>query len=345
MRGLFLRLRHAKAGAAVVVAGAFLMVASVAYALVGLQNPSFESGLSGWEVYSERAHGSNRDIVYGTGGVKGPTVPCDGTSYGICVVGTDTFQYYTDDDDDPGDITSQTVTPPVGSKMLRLDGPFPSAYPDQRRHRMVVQQKFTVDSANPVLRFHYNLFSYDSPAYDGIEIRANLIDENGALIASEENVPVGNTYLNSTGWIARSFNLSAYVGQQVNLRITFAGTRDREVPSWAYVDADLASSAGGGTGTDTTAPETTITKQPKKLKARGKKKTAKAGFSFSSSEPNSRFECKLDKGAFQSCGATAKFKVRKGSHTLEVRAIDAAGNVDQSPAAAKFKVKAAKKKK
>jgi hypothetical protein len=37
--------------------------------------------------------------------------------------------------------------------------------------------------------------------------------------------------------------------------------------------------------------------------------------------------------------------VKKGKHTFEVRARDAAGNVDQSPASRSFKVKKKKRKK
>ena len=44
-------------------------------------------------------------------------------------------------------------------------------------------------------------------------------------------------------------------------------------------------------------------------------------------------------GTFAVCAASAKFKVKPGKHTLEVRAIDQAGNVDPTPAKAKWKVK------
>ncbi len=53
---------------------------------------------------------------------------------------------------------------------------------------------------------------------------------------------------------------------------------------------------GGGGGADTTPPETTITKEPKAKSAK-----AKAKYKFTSSEPNSTFECKLDKGKFKPC--------------------------------------------
>ena len=89
---------------------------------------------------------------------------------------------------------------------------------------------------------------------------------------------------------------------------------------------------------DTDPPETTITGGPKD---KTKKKTA--SFSFSSDEPGSTFECKLDDGGFESCASPLTEKVKRGKHTLEVRARDAAGNVDPTPATDDWKVKKKKK--
>jgi hypothetical protein len=86
-------------------------------------------------------------------------------------------------------------------------------------------------------------------------------------------------------------------------------------------------------GTDTVAPETTITKKPKK-----KSTKRKAKFKFESSEDGSTFECKLDKKPFKPCASPFKKKVKPKKHKFKVRAIDAAGNVDPTPAKAKFKV-------
>jgi len=97
---------------------------------------------------------------------------------------------------------------------------------------------------------------------------------------------------------------------------------------------------GGGGVTDTSAPSTTITAGPK---AKTKKKTAT--FEFTSTEPGSTFECKLDDGSFQSCTSPHDVKVGKGKHTFEVRAKDAAGNVDPTPAQQSWTVKKKKKKK
>jgi 6-phosphogluconolactonase (cycloisomerase 2 family) len=91
---------------------------------------------------------------------------------------------------------------------------------------------------------------------------------------------------------------------------------------------------------DTDPPETTITKGP-----RGKTKKRKAKFKFTSDEPGSTFQCKLDKKPFVPCAPPFKKKVKRKKHKFQVRAIDPAGNVDPTPAKRKWKVKKAKRKK
>ena len=78
---------------------------------------------------------------------------------------------------------------------------------------------------------------------------------------------------------------------------------------------------------DTTAPVTTIDTSPA-----SPTNSASADFTFSSNEPGGTFQCKLDAGAYAAC--TSPFNIpglADGSHTLLVRAIDAAGNVDATP--------------
>ena len=48
------------------------------------------------------------------------------------------------------------------------------------------------------------------------------------------------------------------------------------------------------------------------------------------------FECRLDKGAWAACTSPYKVNVKVGKHTIEVRAIDALGNIDATPAKVKF---------
>ena len=87
-------------------------------------------------------------------------------------------------------------------------------------------------------------------------------------------------------------------------------------------------------GDDTTAPDTTITSQPKI-----KTKKSVATFTFVSSEPAS-FQCKLEtESGFSDCTSPVTIKVGKGKHTFQVRAKDAAGNTDPTPATFDWKVK------
>ena len=83
---------------------------------------------------------------------------------------------------------------------------------------------------------------------------------------------------------------------------------------------------------DTSPPETTITKKPRKRS--GKRR---ARFAFRSSEPGSTFECKLDGGGFTPCESPLRERVGLGKHRFAVVAIDREGNRDRSPAKARFK--------
>jgi hypothetical protein len=84
----------------------------------------------------------------------------------------------------------------------------------------------------------------------------------------------------------------------------------------------------GGGGADTTPPDTVIDTGPS-----GTVSSASASFGFSSNEAGSTFECSLDGGNFSSCSSPKSYSgLTDGSHTFSVRAKDAAGNVDPTPA-------------
>jgi len=95
---------------------------------------------------------------------------------------------------------------------------------------------------------------------------------------------------------------------------------------------------------DTTPPNTTLTTTPK-AKIKTKKKRVPVTFGFASSEAGSTFECQLDDAGFDPCTTPLTFKVGKGQHTFEVRALDASRNTDSSPASYDFTVKKKKKRK
>ena len=70
-----------------------------------------------------------------------------------------------------------------------------------------------------------------------------------------------------------------------------------------------------------------------------RKKKANATFKFTSSEARSRFECRLDDGAYEPCESPHTVNVSRGPHIFRVRAIDEAENVDESQAERAWRVK------
>jgi hypothetical protein len=110
----------------------------------------------------------------------------------------------------------------------------------------------------------------------------------------------------------------------------------RAVDGTGNADASPASRSFTVQVPDKTPPQTTITKAPK-----SKSSKSKAKYKFKSSEPNSTFECAFDSKKFKPCDSgKAKYKhLDFGRHKFLVRATDAAGNADQSPARDKFKRK------
>ncbi len=77
---------------------------------------------------------------------------------------------------------------------------------------------------------------------------------------------------------------------------------------------------------DTIAPDTTITAGPS-----GSVASTSATFTYTSTETPQTFQCSLDGAAFSACPANYT-GLSQGSHTFQVRATDAAGNVDATPA-------------
>jgi uncharacterized protein (TIGR03382 family) len=79
---------------------------------------------------------------------------------------------------------------------------------------------------------------------------------------------------------------------------------------------------------DTSAPETTLSSGPS-----GTTSEHGATFEFNANEPGVTYECSLDGAAFTPCTSPVTYtNLGEGEHTFQVRARDAAGNVDATPA-------------
>jgi hypothetical protein len=85
---------------------------------------------------------------------------------------------------------------------------------------------------------------------------------------------------------------------------------------------------------DTVAPDTTIDSGPS-----GNVSSSSATFTFSSNEAGVGFECSLNSAAFASCTSPTTYNsLAEGARTFAVRAADAAGNLDATPASRNWTV-------
>jgi hypothetical protein len=89
---------------------------------------------------------------------------------------------------------------------------------------------------------------------------------------------------------------------------------------------------------DTTAPETALGQMKRSVQVKSSKVRAKVRARFTS-EAGARFECKLDGRAYAPCISPKTLKLKVGRHIFRVKAVDTAGNVDQTPAKAVVRVK------
>ncbi len=141
-----------------------------------------------------------------------------------------------------------------------------------------------------------------------------------------------------------------YVGESVDIDIvvrpTTAGTQTLTNTAtvsrmYGYTDPNATNNSStattqvgesytppSGCASMSECPNTTLTQAPESFST-----DVSPNFSFTSSEANSTFECKLDSGAFQACPSPKQyFVLPEGQHTFQVRAKNAGGNVDPIPA-------------
>ena len=77
---------------------------------------------------------------------------------------------------------------------------------------------------------------------------------------------------------------------------------------------------------DITAPDTSITGTPV-----NPTNQTSASLTFTATE-TANFECRMDDGGYSACTSPKSYTLAAGSHTFQVRAIDLAGNIDETPA-------------
>jgi Ca2+-binding RTX toxin-like protein len=89
---------------------------------------------------------------------------------------------------------------------------------------------------------------------------------------------------------------------------------------------------------DVKPPRTKIGKHPAKI-VWTVKRHRRVVFRFSSSEKGSHFRCKLDSKPYRACVSPRAYNLGLGRHVVRIEAIDAAGNVDSTPAIYRFRIR------
>ena len=124
----------------------------------------------------------------------------------------------------------------------------------------------------------------------------------------------------------------------VSLNVLTAPATDGQYFWTTTVGPDFSAQSQPTLTIDGTPPDTAIAGTPPPFTDAG------ASFAFTGSDGGSGvagFQCSLDNGAFSACISPAAYSgLSNGDHTFAVRAIDAAGNVDPSPASLSWTVDA-----
>ena len=93
--------------------------------------------------------------------------------------------------------------------------------------------------------------------------------------------------------------------------------------------------APSGVGADTRPPNTFIHGRPA-----SPTRARRASFHLASTEPGSRFQCRIDRGRWRACAQRKTYRrLKPGWHTFRARAIDKAGNVDPTPARKRWRIR------
>lgn len=185
-----------------------------------------------------------------------------------------------------------------------------------------VAYAWTVDTTAP------SSPTIDSPA-DGASISdATPAVSGGAEAESTVTIlidgsPVGTATADVNGdW---SFNVPTALSDGT---YEFTATSEDEAGNVSAV------SATNEVKVDTGAPNTTISAQPPATTS-----DDSASFEFSADEAVDRFECSVDGAAFAPCSSPFNLSgLDDGDHTVEIRAVDLAGNIDATPASYSWNV-------
>jgi hypothetical protein len=245
----------------------------------------------------------------------------------------------------------QTAIVAAGTYSARLASSGTSSY-------AYLRQALAVPQAEISVRLSVNVLAEGASGSNVPLLR--LFDANGTRLVSlyRQNLAGNKVYVQHSGtWNLTSALAPLGTWSQVELRVVAGGTgastvevrfggslvyqtstasianpvasfqvgNDTSGQAFDLVADDVLALSGGS---DTIAPETTIDSGPT-----GTVASTSATFSFSSSEAGSTFSCRLDGSTWAECTSPHQLSsLANGAHTFDVRATDAGGLTDPSPA-------------
>jgi hypothetical protein len=223
-----------------------------------------------------------------------------------------------------GVITSYSVRASATPGLVRLVVLGPSA---TAGHRTVV----ALSAQNPVVVNTVNTFTTRVPVTAGLSIGLNNSASNmlcwgggvvGDQVASAIFDPAASAdYPGGNPQTGKRANISAVLEPDAD------GDQYGDLTQDLCPQSNLTQAA-------CPAPDTKVTKQPKKRSA-----SHRARIRFTSTIAGSTFTCVIDGKAARPCTSPFKKKFRVGKHTVVITATSAVGIVETTPATVKFKVK------
>lgn len=179
---------------------------------------------------------------------------------------------------------------------------------------------------------------------DTLTFTVSATDPDGdPLTFTAVNLPFGSTFDAATHTF--SWTPAAQVGTYAQVHFSTSDGRAGDAEDIAITVNPAAAPTTSTTPTHTGSTPTAV--QPPAAASALDTKIAKvtvkkraATVSFSGSGGAKTFQCKLDKGRFAACKSPKTYKkLKRGKHVVQVRAVDAAGKPDATPAKTSFRVK------
>ena len=185
-------------------------------------------------------------------------------------------------------------------------------------------------------RFAFDVKYSKDPLVGWVKVYADLNNDGDFVDAGEASstIPTYTLKRETAGTTADGLATGDPIPSHLRSGIYHNPSYSCPSPTGCYVDVDNIQVVDPGTAPDTTPPETTISSGPSGITT-----STSASFGFSSSEAGSSFSCSLDGGAYSPCSSPRSYSaLTAGTHTFRVKARDAAGNEDSTPAARTWEI-------